>query len=318
MRFLALAVAVGLASVGHVARADHRVLLGGKDGLSLVEPDGTVSWHMNWGGIHDLHVTDDGHILTRRGKTGVVKIDPQTKQVVWEYDAAKQQASANADGQGQRIEVHAFEELANGNVMIAESGSARIIEVNANGEMTHATPLVTDHPNPHSDTRLVRVLDNGNYLAAQEADGKVREYKRDGTVVWEYEVPMFGKSAAKGHGPEAFGNRLFSAQRLKNGNTLIGAGNGHSVLEVTPDKKIVWEIHQDDLPGIRLAWVTTVEVLPTGNYLIGNCHAGPGQPILVEVDPKSKSVVWQLDGHTEFGNNVSNSTTVATDWPRKK
>jgi hypothetical protein len=81
-------------------------------------------------------------------------------------------------------------------------------------------------------------------------------------------------------------------------------------LEVTPEKKIVWQINQEDLPGIRLAWVTTLEVLPNGNYVIGNCHAGPGQPLLVEVDPKTKKVVWQFDRHADFGNNVSNSLLV--------
>ena len=47
----------------------------------------------------------------------------------------------------------------------------------------------------------------------------------------------------------------------------------NSVLEVTPERKIVWELHQHDLPSITLAWVTTLEVLPNGNYVIGNCHA---------------------------------------------
>ena len=62
-----------------------------------------------------------------------------------------------------------------------------------------------------------------------------------------------------------------------------------------------------DLPGITLAWVTTLEVLSSGNYLIGNCHAGPGQPLLVEVEPKSKRVVWKFDQFESFGNSVSNS-----------
>ena len=159
----------------------------------------------------------------------------------------------------------------------------------------------------HTDTRLVRKLANGHYLACHESDGTAREYDDDGKVVWEYEVPMFGKEAKGGHGLEAFGNRLFSAVRLKNGNTLIGGGNGHCVLEVTPEKEIVWQLHQDELPNIRLAWVTTLEVLPNGNYVIGNCHAGPGNPLLVEVEPKTKKVVWTFDHFETFGNSVSNS-----------
>lgn len=285
------------------AQADHRVLLHGGDRLAIVEPNGVVSWEMPWGGIHDIHLLDNGNILTRKGRIGVVEIDRKNKKVVWEYDAAKSNGN-----EGKRVEVHAFQRLANGHTMIAESGSARIIEIDRDGKIHKEVKLVINHPNAHSDTRLVRKLDTGNYLVAHEADGMVREYDGDsGKVVWAYEVPMFDKQPKGGHGPEAFGNKLFCALRLPSGNTLIASGNGHSVLEVTPGKEIVWQIHQNDLPKIRLAWVTTLEVLPSGNIVIGNCHAGPGQPLLVEVEPKSKNVVWTFDRHADFGNNVSNS-----------
>jgi outer membrane protein assembly factor BamB len=286
-----------------LALAQHRVLLQGGDRLAIVEPDGAIGWQMPWGGIHDLHRLENGRILTRKGHASVVEIDPETHQVVWEYDSTRQNGN-----EGKRVEVHAFERLDNGHTMIAESGVARIIEVDRDGTLHREIKLVVESPSTHSDTRLVRLTPQNTYLVAHEADGKVREYDREsGKVVWQYEVPLFGKPARPGHGPEAFGNRLFSAIRLPNGNTLIGAGNGHSVLEVTSEKEIVWQIHQDDLPNIRLAWVTTLEVLPSGNIVIGNCHAGPGQPLLVEVEPKSKQVVWTFDRHDDFGNDVSNS-----------
>jgi outer membrane protein assembly factor BamB len=285
------------------ASAEHRVLLQGQDRLAIVEPNGVISWEMPWGGIHDIHLLENGNILTRQGKTAVVEIDRESKQVVWRYDSGIENGNA-----GKKVEVHAFERLPDGSTMIAESGVARIIEVDRDGKLVREISLVVENPSTHSDTRLVRATDAGTYLVAHEADGKVREYDREtGEVVWEYLVPMFGKKPKRGHGPEAFGNRLFAAVRLPDGNTLIATGNGHSVIEVTPQKEIVWQVHQDDLPGIRLAWVTTLEVLPGGNRVLGNCHAGPGQPLLVEIDPKTKEVVWTLDRHQDFGNNVSNS-----------
>ena len=289
-----------LAVVSLTAAAEHRVLLHGGDRLAIVEPDGSISWQMPWGGIHDIHWLPNGNILTRQGSATVVEIDPETKQVVWQYDS-------QAAHEGRRVEVHAFQPLSNGSVMIAESGPAQIIEVDREGKIQRTVPLQVENPDAHSDTRLARKLDSGNYLVAHEADGKVREYDSQGNVVWEYEVPLFGRQPAGGHGPEAFGNRLFTALRLPSGNTLIATGNGHSVLEVTPEKRIVWQLHQDDLPGIRLAWVTTLEVLPNGNYVIGNCHAGAGQPLLVEIDPETKQVVWTFDRFDDFGNNVSNT-----------
>ena len=118
-----------------------------------------------------------------------------------------------------------------------------------------------------------------------------------------FRSPLFGKERKGGHGPEAFGNSVFSATRLPSGNTLIGGGNGHCVLEVTPEKEIVWKVEQSDLPGITLAWVTRVERLPNGNTLIGNCHAGPENPQMIEVT-KDKKVVWTFKDFKNFGNST--------------
>ena len=152
-----------------------------------------------------------------------------------------------------------------------------------------------DRPHPHTDTRLARKLKDGSYLVCHEGDGKVRLYDDTGNVKWEYEIPMFGRSAKGGHGPDSFGNKVFGAVQLPHGNFLIATGNGHSVIEVTPEKEIVWSLTQNELADISLAWVTTLEVLANGNYVIGNCHAGPDNPLLIEIDPKTKKVVWTFD-----------------------
>ena len=248
------------------------------------------------------HVRSDGSCTVDiLGK--VVEIDPKTRKVVWSYDSANQNGN-----QGKRIEVHAFQPLKNGRIMIAESGARRIIEIDRRGKIHHTVTLKVKNPHPHRDTRLVRKIANGNYLVCHEGDGAVREYDgKSGKVVWEFDVPLFGKPRRGGHGPEAWGNQCFGAVRLKNGNTLIATGNGHSVLEVTPAGKIVWKLEQKDLPGITLAWVTTLEVLPNGHYVIGNCHAGPKNPLVIEIDPKTKKVVWTLDRFADFGNSVPNS-----------
>jgi len=299
---LLIAPAIAL-SLMFSANAQHRVLLGGEGRLAIVAEDGTIEWEMPWGGIHDIHVLDNGHIMVQERFRRIVEIDPEKKEVVWSYDA-----STSNGNRGKRMEIHAFQPLANGRIMIAESGPARIIEIDRDGNLLHEVALRVDNPHPHRDTRLARKIASGNYLACHEADGAVREYdEKSGEVVWEYVVPMFDKEPKPGHGPEAFGNAVFSAVRLANGNTLIGTGNGHSVLEVTPAKEIVRELHQNDLPNITLAWVTTLEVLANGNIVLGNCHAGPGQPLLVEIEPDTNKVVWTFDHFDAFGNSVSNS-----------
>lgn len=296
-----IVIALGLLLAGSI-HAEHTVLLQGGDRLVRVAPSDEITWEMPWGGIHDIHLLENGHIMVQRDMREVVEIDPATKSVVWSYNA--QESNGNA---GRKIEIHAFQPLPGGAVMIAESGPARIIEIDRDGRILKEIPLKLNKPHPHTDTRLARKLENGHYLVCHEGDGFVREYDGDGDVVWEYEVPLFDRERADGHGPEAWGNKTFAAVRLKNGNTLLSTGNGHGVLEVTPAKDIVWRLGQSDLPGITLAWVTTLEVLPNGNYVIGNCHAGEGQPLLVEIEPATKKVVWTLERYADFGNNVSNS-----------
>ena len=284
-------------------QAKYRLVIQGNNKLAIVSAAGKIEWQMKWRGIHDIHVLANGHIMVQQGAAKVVEIDPQTKKIVWSYDSAK--SSNNRD---KRIEVHSFQPLSNGRIMIAESGARRIIEVDRQGKIHKQVKLQVKKPHPHRDTRLVRKIANGNYLVCHEGDGAVREYDgKTGKVIWDFQIPLFGKKRRGGHGVEAWGNQTFGAVRLKNGNTLIATGNGHSVLEVTPAKKIVWHLKQKDLPGITLAWVTTLEVLPNGNYVIGNCHAGPKNPLLVEVNPKTKKVVWQFDQYKAFGNSVPNS-----------
>lgn len=277
-----------------------RRLLVGDDStkrLAIVAPDGSLEWELSIGAIHDAHLLPNGNILTQLGWQRVVEVAPD-KRIVWEYDAGKRNGN-----EGRPVEVHAFQRLENGLTMIVESGPGRILEVDGEGRIHHQIPLKREHPNAHSDTRLARKIAGGHYLVAHENDGAVREYDRDGKVVWEYAVPLFGRERKGGHGPEAFGNSVFNALRLPNGNTLIATGNGHSVLEVTPGREIVWKVEQHDLPGITLAWVTCLQRLPNGNTLLGNCHAGPDNPQFIEITP-DKKVVWTFRDFRNFGNST--------------
>ncbi len=281
----------------------HRVLLQGDGRLAVLALDGAIEWQMPWGGIHDLHRLANGNVLVQEGMVRIVELDPKQKTIVWSYDASKQNGN-----DGKRVEVHSFLPLADGHLLLAESGPARCLEIDRAGTLLRQMAFTVRHPDAHRDTRLMRQLPNGNLLVCHEGDGCVREYdSKTGVVVFEFEVPLFGKERKNGHGPEAFGNQVFGAVRLPTGNTLIATGNGHSLLEVDAKKKIVWALHQNDLPNIVLAWVTTIEVLANGHYVLGNCHAGLGQPVLIEIEPLTKQVVWTLDAFPRFGNSVSNS-----------
>jgi len=297
---------------GDGARAEtprHRFIAAdsSRQRVAIIDETGHTQWEMKIGPLHDLHVLENGHVLLQTSWTQLAEVDPASNQIVWQYDAA-----TSAGNAGRKVEVHAFQRLPNGNTMLAESGPARIIEVDSAGHIVHELALRVSKPHPHRDTRLVRQLENGHYLVCHEGDGLVREYARSGETVWEYEVPLFGRSPAGGHGPEGFGNQCFAALRLANGNTLISTGNGHRVLEVTPAKEIVWQLEEADLPGIQLAWITTLQLLPNGNLVIGNCHAGESQPQVIEVS-RDKKVIWTFQDFERFGNALTNTQVLTTN-----
>ena len=132
--------------------------------MAVVDGAGETVWQQPAGSnIHDFQLLPNGNILTlmvrlslSRGPThihpaggfraqSITFIVEVTRDnlVVWSYDSAT--ANGNADYE---IEVHGVQRLENGLTMIAESGRARIIEVDQAGEIRHEVALKVNHP-PH-------------------------------------------------------------------------------------------------------------------------------------------------------------------------
>ena len=281
---LGLITATGLAE----ERPNYRVLAQDKGHVAIVNATGEVEWEVPCHyDSHDIAVLSNGNFLLHLGPKTVVEMTPE-KKVVWKYEA-----NPKAGYKGQ-IEIHAFQRLDNGLTMVAESGNRRIVEVDKEGHIIHEMPLVVNNPNPHRDTRMARKLDNGHYLVCHEGDGVVREYDDKGRVIWSYKLDLAGRPRTPGHA--GHGTEVFGAIRRPNGNTIIAGGNNNRVFEVNREGEIVWSIDHGELPGIRLAWVTTLQLLPNGNLIVGNCHAGESNPQLFEVT-RDKKVVWAFKDH---------------------
>ena len=134
--------------------------------------------------------------------------------------------------------------------------------------------------------RNARRLASGHYLVAHYGLGVVREYDTADRQVREIAAPA---------GPH-------SAIRLPDGNTLIACGdrekNAH-IFEVDPQGNTVWQVTSDDLPNIRLAFMTGLQRLPNGNTVMTNWlgHGRLGTaPHIIEVTPQ-KEVVWSFSDH---------------------
>lgn len=300
-------VFAGLPALAQFGKKQPRVLGQDKGRVAIVDDTGKVEWDAPCPGVaHDISLLPNGNVLTQTSGSNVVEIDRATKQVVWTYEP---KPKAPYDG---RIEIHAFQRLPNGLTMIAETGNKRIVEVDKTGQVVHEVPLTVENPNPHRDTRLVRRLASGNYLACHEADGTVREYDPTGKVVWSYKLDLNNRPRTDGH--DGHGTEVFGAVRLNNKNTLIAGGNNNRVIEVNPAGNIVWSLEHDELPGVRLFWVTTLEVLPNGSMIIGNTHAGPNNPQLVYVS-RDKKLLWQFRNFETFGNDLAAAQVL--DLPKK-
>ena len=111
-------------------------------------------------------------------------------------------------------------------------------------------------------------LKNGNTLINSESGRVVREVNPKGETVWEFNLRTDPATGQKSDLPEGMlmGNNQ-TAERLANGNTIICASTGGAkgderikrtqVIEVTPDKKIVWELRD----WKNLGPATTVQIL---------------------------------------------------------
>ena len=287
---------LALTSIAHAEdKAGHRFIAHSNGHVMILSTKGEIEWDVPMAFTsHDIQVLPNGNVLIQDSLTTIIEMTPK-KEIVWKH-ASKPIPTNTGD-----VQIHAFQRLKDGRTMVSETGNSRIIEVDKDDQIVHDIPIKFDTPPAHNDTRTVRKLDNGNYLAGHEIQGVIREYDPSGKVVWTYKVDLAGRErvpGGDGHGAEPFG-----ALRLKNGNTLIACGNNNRVVEVNKTGEIVWSIDRDELPGVHLCWVTSLQVLPNGHIIIGNTHAGPENPQLIEVT-RDKKVVWTFKNFAVVGNNL--------------
>ena len=85
---------------------------------------------------------------------------------------------------------------------------------------------------------------------------------------------------------------------MPNGNTLIAGATQKRLLEVTPKGEIVWEFGTKDAPELNLTWVSSLQVLKNGNYVVGNFLRGQeGKGVHAFEVTKEKKVVWTFADH---------------------
>ena len=246
----------------------------------IVGEDGEIQWQFDMP-ASDGWVLPNGNVLLALYPTkgfpagGVVEVERESKKVVFAY-------------RGQQKEVSTVQPLPDGKFLVAELGpQPRAIVVNRQGKIVQTTPLQCQKKNAHMQTRMLRLLPNGNYLAPHLLDFAVKEYQpEDGKVVQS--IATDGRGRQHRDWP-------FTAIRLKNGHTLIACTNGNRIIEVDSDGEIVWSVTNSDIGEDLFDDACGAQRLPNGNTVIASYHAKGDAVKLFEVT-RDKRVVWRYSG----------------------
>lgn len=244
--------------------------------IFIVSKVGKVEWSHAAPSCDDLWVLPNNNLLFVTGH-GVKEVSPKNNKVVFSYES--------------KSEIYACQRLPNGNTFVGECNAGRLLEVAKDGTtiVKEIKLLPEGQDGGHAYMRNARVLANGHYLVTHCGAGVVKEYDPTGKIVREIPAPG---------GPH-------SVVRLPDGNTLIAIGDAQDkarVIEVDAKDKIVWEVTSNDLPGIKLAFMTGLQRLPNGNTVMSNWlgHGKLGQaPHLIEVT-RDKKIVWTFADHQTF------------------
>lgn len=271
--FCALAVTVAL----HAAEPVRHPFLctdNGQNKVLALDADGRVIWEYPAPMCQDVWKLPNGHVLltwTRGIKEVTFDAD---KKLIWEYRAPA------------GTEIHNCQPLPDGAVLVAENGTKRLLELGGAGEIRRELPFESVIKGAHGQCRLARRLSNGHTLLCLTQEHLVRELDADGKPVRTIKAP----------------GDVFGAVRLPNGNTLISCGDGHRVIEVDPADKVVWELTENELPGLPLRFVAGLQRLANGNTVVCNWggHGRVGQQAhIFELTP-DKQVVWQVTDNKVF------------------
>ena len=251
--------------------AQHPMLYIGEGYNKILLVDkGKITWTYSTGSgweYDDVWMLSNGNVLFTRMQY-IAEVTPN-KQVVWRYDAPKGTEIHTCQPIG--LDKVLF-------VLNGLPPRLMVVNIKTNAvEVQHELPAPsqTDTKTVHGQFRRVRYTAQGTYLASFLEMDRVVEYDKDFKEIWTYDIKSPWAAIRLKNGntlitdekdiltpevnpkketvwelrpddlPEAY--RFIntqSATRLANGNTIIcsrgGDGKGPQLVEVTPDKKVVW------------------------------------------------------------------------------
>jgi hypothetical protein len=247
----------------------HGVMGFGEDTF-IANSSGQILWK-------DPHNTRDGWMLPNGHLLlTITKCSDYPGGAAIEVDRS---AKTYFEYKGTQSEVNSVQKTPDGHYVLTEAGDKpRLLELDAAGKVLVEFPLQCQTRDPHMETRMARKLRNGHYLVPHLLDFAVREYTKEGKVVWEAKTP----------------NWPFSVIRKANGCTVISCTHGDMVVEADKKGAIIWQLTNADLPGAPLKDACGAQLLANGDLVITSYGSGGADEVkLTEVTPE-KQIVWQL------------------------
>jgi hypothetical protein len=259
---------------------------------AIIGEDGQVAWEYR-GGSRDGFVLPNGHRLITWADR-VEEVTPD-RQVVFTYrlnpengelstaqrlyngntlitELGRKPRLLEVDGTGRVVQdvplqpetdnVHMqtrmARQLKNGNFLVPHLLAFAVKEYTPDGGVvsTLRTDLTELGGRPAENWPFTAIrLDNGNTLVSLTHGNKVAEFNPRGEVVWKVT-----NEHVNGRFKDPCGS-----QRLANGNTVVGshgANEGVSMIEVTPDHRIVWTSDHPAAAGVHHFQILTTNGRP--------------------------------------------------------
>ena len=247
--------------------------------------DGKIVWTYSTGGgweYDDVWMLSNGNILFSRMQY-VAEVTPN-KQVVWRYDAP------------QGTEIHTCQPIGLNKVMFVLNGlppKLMVMNIKTNKILAqHELPAPSTTGLVHGQFRRARYTAQGTYLLPFLEMDQIIEYDQHFNEIWKYKIKSPWAAIRLKNGntlitdeqdiltrevnprgetvwelrptdlPEEYRYiNTQSATRLTNGNTIICSrgenGKGPQLVEVTPEKKVVWVLRD----WAKLGPATAVQIL---------------------------------------------------------
>lgn len=260
----------------------------------IVSPAGKIEWEYDGAtNCNDVWMLPNGNLLFNTGH-GVKEVT-RDKKVLFDYESASEIFACQRlpDGNtfigecdaGRLLEVnpagkivkeihllpeganggHSFmrnaRKLANGNYLVAFYGPKVVREYDPQGKIAREIPA------PGGAHSAVRLPDGDTLISCADGKGgsKVFEVDTNGQTIWQVQSNELAGVSLK---------FMAGLQRLPNGDTVMANWLGHNqigttadLIEVTPDKRVVWTFRG----GSKIKTISSVQILdePMGDAIHG-------------------------------------------------